>query len=181
MMDSSRELASKFVKYMNKNSQKNCFLIDIQYNCPSDSADIPDSSLLELWAQAALLHEKLEKAELTLRLVDTVEMQELNHRYRGKNSPTNVLSFPVDLPKEIILKLPLLGDIVICAPVIAREAVEQHKLAHAHWAHMIIHGILHLLGYDHMTDNDAKVMEEKEKIILKNLNFANPYEEEKYE
>lgn len=172
-------LTSKFVKCMNKKGQKSGFVVDIQNNYPSNTiAALPDKRLLERWACATFEHEGLLQAELTLRLVDHVEMQDLNHRYRGKNQPTNVLSFPSKLPKEIVLDLPLLGDVIICVPVIESEAREQGKPVMAHWAHMVVHGTLHLLGYDHETENDAKIMEAKEKIILKSLNFSNPYEEE---
>src|SRR5690554_8049362 len=97
---------------------------------------------------------------------------DLNHRYRGKNSPTKVLSFPADLPPE--LGLPLLGDLVVCADVVAREAAEQGKTPSAHWAHMLVHGTLHLLGYDHINDAEAEVMEALETAIVTALGFAPP-------
>jgi probable rRNA maturation factor len=100
-------------------------------------------------------------------------MAQLNQHYRGKPGPTNVLSFPADLPES--LQLPLLGDIVICAPVVAREAVEQGKPAAAHWAHMAVHGALHLLGYDHICETEATEMEDLETAILATLGFPCPY------
>lgn len=164
---------------MNKTGRKRCFIVDIQHNCPTHSVlELPEPSLLERWVCAVFEHENLLEAELTLRLVDESEMQALNYRYRGKDKPTNVLSFPSHLPKEIMLETPLLGDIIVCVPVIEREAAEQEKPLFAHWAHMVIHGALHVLGYDHMTDEEASIMEEKEIIILKTLDIENPYEEE---
>lgn len=114
-----------------------------------------------------------ENIEVSIRIVDESESAELNQRYRNKKGPTNVLSFPVDLPES--LNLPLLGDLVLCAPVVTQEAQEQGKTELAHWAHMVIHGTLHLLGYDHQADEDARVMESCEISIMKKLGFANPY------
>src|SRR5690349_6363458 len=118
------------------------------------STGLPSQQQFETWLNTALRDECCNKddIELTIRIVDDAESQTLNHDYRGKDYPTNVLSFPADLPEEI--DIPLLGDLVICAPVIAREANEQGKTLDAHWAHMVIHGTLHLLGYDHLTDKE---------------------------
>ncbi len=136
------------------------------------SISLPSDSELQQWANAALL--RYNKAfELTIRLVDNIESQQLNHQYRGKNSPTNVLSFPFEVPDGI--ELNLLGDIVICVDVIEQEAQTQHKSLQSHWAHMVIHGCLHLLGYDHITDNEADEMETLEIKILAELGFNNPY------
>ncbi len=138
---------------------------------------VPSDAQFESWVRAALASRpdelKKSEAEISLRIVDADEITALNKQYRGKDYATNVLSFPADLPPE--LKLPHLGDIVICAPVVEREAVEQKKPPLAHWAHMIIHGTLHLLGYDHIDDAEALAMEEIEIEILRSLNFANPY------
>ncbi len=109
-----------------------------------------------------------------MRIVDEDESQQLNGQYRQKDKPTNVLSFPADLPEE--LQLPLLGDLVICAPVVAREAEDQNKALDAHWAHMLVHGTLHLLGYDHIDETDATEMEALETQIITELGFAPPYE-----
>ena len=134
----------------------------------STVASIPKNKELKQWAIAAL-SAKIDEAEVTIRIVDVSEMTELNTRYRHKQGPTNVLSFPFDIP-------PLLGDIIICAEVVQREANEQHKSLEAHWAHMVVHGVLHLLGYDHEIENDALKMEAEEIIILSGLNFPNPYQ-----
>lgn len=139
----------------------------------STAGDLPGSEQIELWASRAL-QDRREEAELSVRIVDEDESQELNCQYRHKDKPTNVLSFPADLPPE--LELPLLGDLVICAPVVAREAAEQHKTLAAHWAHMVVHGTLHLLGYDHIDDDEAEIMEQLETEILLDLGFPAPYE-----
>ena len=114
--------------------------------------------------------------ELTIRVVDAEESQALNHSYRGKPSPTNVLSFPVD--EDLPLALPLLGDLVLCWPVIEVEAHAQDKAQQAHLAHLTVHGVLHLHGYDHETDEDADEMESLEIGILEKLGYANPYRSE---
>lgn len=111
--------------------------------------------------------------ELTIRIVDSEEIQSLNREYRGKDKPTNILSFPSDLPDFV--DLPLLGDLVICLSIIESEAIEQEKLLEAHWAHIIIHGCLHLLGYDHINDEDANIMEPLETQILNTLGYKDPY------
>ncbi|MAT95057.1 MAG: rRNA maturation RNase YbeY [Halioglobus sp.] len=111
--------------------------------------------------------------EIAVRLVDSQEMTRLNSAYRGANGPTNVLSFPAELPPE--LRQPLLGDIVICAPVVRAQARQQGKALQAHWAHMAVHGTLHLLGYDHIEEADATVMESLETTILGRLDFDCPY------
>lgn len=111
--------------------------------------------------------------ELCLRIIDKDEMQALNARYRGKDYPTNVLSFPADLPPEV--ELNLLGDIVICAPVVRDEATAQSKTLAAHWDHMLIHGVFHLLGYDHETDTEATEMESLETTALARLGWPCPY------
>jgi probable rRNA maturation factor len=108
-------------------------------------------------------------------IVDETESQELNFQYRKKNKPTNVLSFPADIPDEV--GVPLLGDLVVCAPVVEREAKEQGKTLEAHWAHMLVHGTLHLLGYDHIEDDEANVMEALETRLITQLKFPAPYAE----
>lgn len=112
--------------------------------------------------------------EMTLRIVDNEEGKELNETYRHKTGPTNVLAFPYDIPEEV--GSDLIGDIVICAPVVKREAEEQQKPLLSHWAHLTVHGTLHLLGYDHVDTQDALVMEALEIQILSTLGFPNPYE-----
>jgi probable rRNA maturation factor len=138
----------------------------------SGAADVPKPALLKRWIGAALAgHGK--DAELCLRIVDANEITELNRLYRGGNYATNVLSFPAHLPEE--LQLPHLGDIVVCAEVVAREAREQHKSLEAHWAHMLVHGTLHLLGHDHIDDAEAEAMEALERTILAGLGYPDPY------
>jgi len=141
-----------------------------------ESADpaLPAAPMVRRWVRAALAGRR-ERAELTVRLVDEPEMIELNQTYRHKTGSTNVLSFPFEAPPGITLAL--LGDVVICAPVVAREAAEQGKLLSAHWCHMVVHGVLHLLGFDHQTDNEAHTMERLETEIITALGFADPYAE----
>lgn len=136
---------------------------------------IPQTKMLKHWLKTALT-DKIPQAEVTVRIVDKNEMTELNSTYRNKNKPTNVLSFPSDLPDDVQEDIPLLGDIVICADVIQEEAVEQHKPLDAHWAHMLVHGGLHLLGFDHEKDDEADIMEAEEIAILAKLGFSNPYQ-----
>lgn len=135
--------------------------------------DTPDETAFQAWAQAALATVE-EDCELSIRLVDEDESAELNNQYRGKTGPTNVLSFPFD--SDIALEPMLLGDLVICVPVVETEAKQQQKQIPDHWAHMVIHGCLHLLGYDHIEDEEAEQMETLEIQILKTMNIANPYE-----
>ncbi|MDG2048207.1 MAG: rRNA maturation RNase YbeY [Halioglobus sp.] len=135
---------------------------------------LPAEAELRKWIGAALMGRTTrKKVEVSVRLVDQDEMAQLNANYRGKKGATNVLSFPAHLPKE--LDIPLLGDIVICAPVVGIEAAQQGKSQSAHWAHMAVHGTLHLLGYDHIEDKDAKIMEALESSILEDLNYPSPY------
>jgi len=145
--------------------------IELDIQRASDAPDQPDDDSFLRWVGLAL--GAGTGRELTIRLVDMDEGQSLNHTYRGKDYATNVLSFPADLPPE--LDLPLLGDLVVCVPVVAREAAEQHKPLNAHWAHMVIHGCLHLLGYDHIDDAEADEMEALERELLAQLGIADPY------
>lgn len=148
-------------------------MIDIQNASGFNS--LPGNELFVKWAELAL-DEQHKEAEITLRIVDEEEGQELNKAWRKKESATNVLSFPIGEPIEQAPNL--LGDIVICAPIVEREAKEQGKDIEAHWAHLIIHGILHLQGYDHESEEEANAMELKEIRILENIGYANPYETE---
>jgi len=145
--------------------------IELDIQRASDAPDQPDDDSFIRWVGLAL--GTGTDRELTIRLVDEDEGRSLNHTYRGKDYATNVLSFPADLPPE--LDLPLLGDLVVCAPVVAREATEQGKPLNAHWAHMVIHGCLHLLGYDHIDDTEADEMETLERELLAQLSIADPY------
>ena len=146
------------------------FTIDIQYAVRGKQ--IPDRKKIGKWAETALTGIR-DEAVLTIRIVEGRESAALNRKWRGKNTSTNVLSFPAG---ENPLMPELLGDLVLCAPVILREAKQQAKMADAHWAHMIIHGVLHLAGYDHIKKKDAKEMESIEIKKLESLNFPNPYE-----
>jgi len=144
--------------------------IDIDIACDADG--IPGEDAMRQWIAAALPADG--EFEISLRIVDEDEIRTLNSTYRHKDYATNVLSFPADLPEE--LALPLLGDIVVCASVVKCEAHEQGKSPNAHWAHMLVHGTLHLLGYDHVDDTEADVMEALETRIITGLGFDPPYE-----
>lgn len=145
--------------------------VEVQIACDED--DLPGTAQLRGWACAAL-GDLRENSELTIRIVDEAEIERLNSSYRHKLGATNVLSFPFDAPAGV--DVPLLGDIVICAPVVRREADEQSKSVNSHWAHMVVHGTLHLLGFDHEQERDAREMEDMETRILADLGFDNPYE-----
>jgi len=132
----------------------------------------PDQEQIQRWVDAALEGFN-QGTEIVVRIVDEQESAELNEQYRHKKGPTNILSFPVEVPEGI--ELNLLGDLVICAPILEKEALEQHKALTDHWAHIIVHGVLHLLGYDHIDDDEAELMESKEITILNKLNIKNPY------
>lgn len=131
--------------------------------------------------QRALAHEAqtedFPETEITIRIVDEAESHELNLTYRGKDKPTNVLSFPFEVPEGI--ELPLLGDLIICRQVVEKEAQEQQISLESHWAHLAIHGTLHLLGYDHIEDAEAEEMEGLETEIMQSLGFEDPYISEK--
>lgn len=145
--------------------------LDLQLACASNDG-LPSETQLQGWLDGTILGFQ-EEAEVTVRLVDEAESRELNHTYRGKDKPTNVLSFPFEAPPG--LELPLLGDLVICRQVVEAEAIEQGKPLMAHWAHMVVHGSLHLLGYDHIEDDEAEEMEALERDIMQELGFADPY------
>ncbi|WP_312255294.1 rRNA maturation RNase YbeY [Stutzerimonas nitrititolerans] len=137
--------------------------------------EAPGDEDFRRWCELAL-RQRSADSELTIRLVDEAEGRELNHTWRQKDYATNVLSFPADVPDEL-LDIPLLGDLVICVPVVAREAAEQGKPLEAHWAHLVIHGCLHLLGYDHIDDAEADEMETLERQLLAELGHPDPYAE----
>ena len=150
--------------------------LDLQLAC-ENAEGMPQAADFQRWLDAAILPFQ-EEAEVTVRLVDEAESQELNHTYRGKDKPTNVLSFPFECPPGI--ELPLLGDLVICRQVVESEATEQGKPLMAHWAHMVVHGSLHLLGYDHIEDGEAEEMEALEIEFMAVLGFANPYQDDEF-
>jgi len=158
-------------------------IVDLQI--ASQSKQLPSLAQLEKWAQLAIQTSDAD-TEITIRMVDDEESHELNLQYRGKDKPTNVLSFPFeqphfddpDLAAEMAAELgdvQYLGDLVVNAHLVAQEAAQQHKTVIDHWAHLIIHGTLHLQGFDHTEDNEAQVMEALEGRILATLNIANPY------
>ncbi|APC10774.1 MULTISPECIES: rRNA maturation RNase YbeY [Providencia] len=150
-------------------------ILDLQIACENPDG-LPSEALFERWL-AAVLPKFQAQSEVTIRIVDEAESHHLNLTYRGKDKPTNVLSFPFEAPPEI--ELPLLGDLIICRQVVEQEAIEQQKSAEEHWAHMVIHGCLHLLGYDHIEDDEAEEMESLETEILAELGYDDPYLAEK--
>ena len=142
--------------------------LSVQYACNTDG--VPSRPQFRAWARAALNADGMRGGQITLRLVEADEGQTLNRDYRGKDYATNVLSFPYEIAPMVI------GDLAICHPVVVREAAEQGKTLEAHYAHLVVHGVLHLQGYDHETgEADAARMEDKEREILASLGFADPY------
>lgn len=134
----------------------------------------PDDQKLIHWANKVLQHEGVSTAEICIRIVPKDESRSLNNTYRGKNKPTNVLSFPSDIPEEF--GLGLMGDLAICSDIVIAEAQEHHIDTEARWAHMITHGVLHLLGYDHLEESEAIIMETLETKLLSNWGYNHPYQ-----
>ena len=153
-------------------------MLDLVIQNQQNEFQIPDVKKMQYWVDGALMTE--ENVQVTLRIVDLNESQGLNKEFRGKDRPTNVLSFPIELPEEFIetLEINMLGDLVVCAGVVEKEAQEQVKTLDSHWAHMLVHGMLHLQGYDHIDDADAEKMEQLEVKILTQLGFDDPYNDE---
>jgi probable rRNA maturation factor len=151
--------------------------LDIDNVCNADA--LPDKLEIEPWVSSALVTDSSTRneVELSLRIVSIEEISALNSTYRSKEGPTNVLSFPFEFPPGFMPDdhPAILGDIVLCADIIVEEAALQQKPVNAHWAHIIIHGTLHLLGYDHLDETDAKIMEDLEIKLLARFNFPNPY------
>lgn len=147
-------------------------MLELDIQRATDAAT-PDDAAFRRWCESAL-RQRSADSEMTIRLVDETEGRELNHTYRHKDYATNVLSFPADVPDDL-LDIPLLGDLVICVAVVEREAAEQGKSLEAHWAHLVIHGCLHLLGYDHIEDEEAEEMESLERELLAELGHPDPY------
>ncbi|MCC3702303.1 rRNA maturation RNase YbeY [Rouxiella badensis] len=146
-------------------------ILDLQIASES-SEGLPAESDFQQWLEA-VLPQFQEESEVTIRIVDEAESHELNMTYRGKDKPTNVLSFPFEAPPG--MEMPLLGDLVICRQVVEQEAREQNKALNAHWAHMVVHGSLHLLGYDHIEEEEAEEMEAIEIEIMQSLGHPDPY------
>ncbi|CAM4036628.1 MULTISPECIES: rRNA maturation RNase YbeY [Vibrio] len=149
--------------------------LDLQLAVEDDS-QLPSEQDFQSWLEYTITQFQPD-AELTIRIVEVEESHQLNHDYRGKDKPTNVLSFPFEAPPEV--EINLLGDLVICKQVVEDEAVQQQKPLLAHWAHMAVHGSLHLLGYDHIQDDEAEEMESLETEIMQGLGFEDPYLAEK--
>jgi len=161
----------------------------------SEQSDIPSQSQFGTWVDAAIdaanqlpiIDKQLSRpktdpeCEVTIRVVDEAESQALNHQFRHKDKPTNVLSFPFEPPEEIASSLAeeysFLGDMILCAPIVEKEAIEQNKPVLSHWAHLVVHGSLHLQGFDHIEDQEAEEMEGLEVNILKTLGFSDPYQD----
>ncbi len=163
-----------------------CEQISVQYALSEQLrtlASVPEQERLRGWCRHLLQRLHVTDGEVTLRIVTEAEMQQLNARYRGRDRVTNVLSFPFEGPDEqqahsIEMPVRLLGDIVLCATVISREAAAQNKSSEAHWAHMVVHGVLHLLNYDHQESEAADEMERLETEMLRELGYPPPYEHE---
>ena len=149
--------------------------LDLQL-ATADETGLPTEAEFQQWLNAAVTPFQAD-AEVTIRLVDKQESHALNLEYRGKDRPTNVLSFPFEAPPEI--EMNSLGDLIIRRQVVEAEALEQQKPLNAHWAHMVVHGSLHLLGYDHIEDDEAEEMEALETEIMQNMGFIDPYISEK--
>ncbi|KAA0874633.1 rRNA maturation RNase YbeY [Nitrincola tapanii] len=147
------------------------YSVDLQYEVPRSG--LPDAQAFQLWTHTTLQGRRL-RAEVCIRLVSAAESQELNRTWRGKDYPTNVLSFPFEAPPGI--PIDSIGDLVICAEVVKQEALEQGKQELDHWAHLVIHGLLHLIGFDHINDAEAEEMEALEISLLARLGIPNPYE-----
>jgi len=146
-------------------------IIELSVSDDVNKEKLPSEESFQYWAQASYSGD--DEVVASLQIVDSDEMQNLNKNYRGKDEPTNVLSFPMELPEEVGINI--LGDLALCDEVIETEAKQQAKTSEAHWAHMIVHGMLHLQAYDHVEDDEAEVMEAKEIEIMKILGFENPY------
>ncbi|HET8942018.1 MAG TPA: rRNA maturation RNase YbeY [Rudaea sp.] len=148
-------------------------IVSVEYGLPRRG--VPSAASFRQWVAAAAIGARRRKPiEVSIRLIDATQGRELNHRYRQRDYATNVLSFPAELPNA--LALPLIGDLAICVPVVAREATEQGKSVRNHFAHLTVHGVLHLLGYDHENAADAQRMETLEVRILATLGIADPYQ-----
>ncbi len=154
--------------------------MNVRVDILNDSSALwtPEPEACKSWIASALANANYtKKCGLSLRIVDDEDSKKLNTDFRGIKKPTNVLSFPANIPATVAAQMGMtfLGDLVICAPVLEQEALSQNKPLEAHWAHIVIHGTLHLLGYDHETENQAVIMEKLEIDVLKGLGYTNPY------
>ena len=149
--------------------------VTIELQCVSQAEGIPEERDFYRWVSAALAG-RHQQAEVVIRVVDELESAHLNKTYRNKAGATNVLSFPFEAPEQV--EMELLGDLVLCAPVIKNESIQQHKTIESHWAHMTVHGVLHLLGYDHLHNDQAVKMESLETEILTSMGYKAPYADE---
>jgi probable rRNA maturation factor len=149
--------------------------VTIELQCVSQAEGIPEERDFYRWVSAALAG-RHQQAEVVIRVVDELESAHLNKTYRNKAGATNVLSFPFEAPEQV--EMELLGDLVLCAPVIENESIQQHKTIESHWAHMTVHGVLHLLGYDHLHNDQAVKMESLETEILTSMGYKAPYADE---
>lgn len=147
------------------------YYVDVQIACENEQG-LPSDDQLQAWFEQAV-RAALPQAEVTIRIVDEGESQSLNRDYRGKDKPTNVLSFPFDAPPGV--EIDLLGDLIVCRQVVEQEAQQQGKALMDHWAHMVVHGSLHLLGYDHIEDDEAEQMEALERELLAAMGVSDPY------
>jgi len=147
---------------------------DVEVQYASEEPQLPSEIQINNWVETALQRYS-QRFSLCIRIVDSDESQSLNNQYRGKDKPTNVLSFSFDMPECVDAEIEILGDLVVCASIVAAEAKEQNKALFDHWAHMIVHGVLHLLGFDHIKDSEALEMEQLERDILAVLSIADPY------
>jgi probable rRNA maturation factor len=150
--------------------------VEVEVQFALEDATLPPPSAFRIWAAAALA-DYPDDAQMTIRITDETESRQLNSEYRGRDKPTNVLSFPFEPPQGVPLEQigHHLGDLVICAPVVEREAAQQNKTPAAHWAHMVVHGVLHLRGFDHEDEAEAQRMEDREREVLDGLGFSDPY------
>jgi len=165
-------------KQAERNKSARCQQVQLSLQIASADKNLPNESQLSHWANHCLSELDVRYAyppQLTIRIVDKLESRELNQQWRTQDHATNVLSFPLDMPPGVPESC--LGDLVLCAEVIATEAQTQHKPLLAHWAHMILHGVLHLLGYDHIDVAEAQIMEELEIRMMQQLGYSNPYQD----
>lgn len=152
--------------------------LELTLDLRTDAAILPEPALIRRACQAALQRE-VKLAQVSIVIVDAAEGRQLNNDYRGKDYATNVLSFALN-EGETVAGLPLFGDLVLCAPVVEKEAAEQNKDLMAHYAHLLVHGMLHLQGFDHEEDDEAEAMEALETVIVKRLGYPDPYHEEQH-